>query len=56
MPKPPPKPPELLDVIRRYEPVEAKVLQSHFGVSQPTLSRWLKALGDSVCQMGRTRG
>ena len=47
---------ELLDVIRRLQPVELEALQAHFGVSQPTLSRWLKVAGDAVCRLGRTRG
>ncbi|MCY1029846.1 type II toxin-antitoxin system HipA family toxin YjjJ [Corallococcus sp. BB11-1] len=48
--------PQLLDVVQRLQPVSAEALQQHFGVSQQTLSRWLKAAGDAVCRMGRTRG
>jgi hypothetical protein len=47
---------ELLEVIQRLQPVQVEALQAHFGVSQQTLSRWLKAAGDAVCRMGRTRG
>ncbi|RKH09529.1 type II toxin-antitoxin system HipA family toxinoxin YjjJ [Corallococcus sp. CA053C] len=49
-------PSEFLDVLQRLQPVRAEALQEHFGVSQQTLSRWLKAAGAGVCRMGRTRG
>ncbi|RKH63845.1 type II toxin-antitoxin system HipA family toxin YjjJ [Corallococcus llansteffanensis] len=48
--------PQLLEVVRRLQPVSAEVLQQHFGVSQQTMSRWLKAAGAEICRMGRTRG
>ncbi|RKG92090.1 type II toxin-antitoxin system HipA family toxin YjjJ [Corallococcus terminator] len=48
--------PHFLDVVQRLQPVPAEALQQHFGVSQQTLSRWIKAAGDAVCRMGRTRG
>lgn len=51
-----PIPADLLEIIRRLQPVKAETLKKHFSVSQPTLSRWLKSAGDSVCRMGRTRG
>ncbi|MFP2926663.1 type II toxin-antitoxin system HipA family toxin YjjJ [Pyxidicoccus sp. 3LG] len=47
---------ELLGIIQRLQPVRVEELQKHFGVSQQTLSRWLKAAGDAVCRMGRTKG
>ena len=47
---------ELLETIQRLQPVRVETLQQHFGVSQQTLSRWLKAAGDAVCRMGRTKG
>ncbi|RKH50090.1 type II toxin-antitoxin system HipA family toxinoxin YjjJ [Corallococcus sp. AB049A] len=47
---------QLLEVIRRIQPVSAEALKEHFKVSQQTMSRWLKALGADVCRMGRTRG
>ena len=49
-------PPQFLDVLQRLQPVRTEALQEHFGVSQQTLSRWLKAAGTGVCRMGRTRG
>ncbi|MCP3136926.1 type II toxin-antitoxin system HipA family toxin YjjJ [Pyxidicoccus xibeiensis] len=47
---------QLLQTIQRLQPVRVETLQEHFGVSQQTLSRWLKAAGDAVCRMGRTKG
>ncbi|PTL79596.1 type II toxin-antitoxin system HipA family toxin YjjJ [Vitiosangium sp. GDMCC 1.1324] len=47
---------ELLAAIQRLQPVQAQTLQKFLGVSQPTLSRWLKAAESEICRMGRTRG
>ncbi|QSQ21267.1 type II toxin-antitoxin system HipA family toxin YjjJ [Pyxidicoccus parkwayensis] len=47
---------ELLEVIQRLQPVRVETLQEHLDVSQQTLSRWLRAAGDAICRMGRTRG
>ncbi|WP_338269656.1 type II toxin-antitoxin system HipA family toxin YjjJ [Corallococcus caeni] len=47
---------QLLEAVQRLQPVRVETLQEHFGVSQQTLSRWLRDAGDLICRMGRTRG
>lgn len=47
---------ELLEIIQRLQPVRVETLQQHFKVSQQTMSRWLKAAGNAVCRIGRTKG
>jgi serine/threonine protein kinase HipA of HipAB toxin-antitoxin module/DNA-binding transcriptional ArsR family regulator len=49
-------PPALLRVLRRVDIATAADLSATLGVSQPTVSRWVRALGRDVLVIGRGRG
>lgn len=45
----------LLHYLKASGPTRSSELIAHFGISRPTLSRWLNALGDQVVSIGKGR-